>query len=603
MNSLLRIGPHALLLTALSAAPPANAEQIPVGAHCSLAEAITAANINAPVNGCPAGGLGGDTILIDDDIELTAVDNPTNGANGLPSVTSVITVKGNGHTLSRDPGADPFRFFHVTFNGNLTLDDLTLTGGHSNTNGGAVYNDGGFVTVTNSLLHDHRADQDGGAVHNSNGIVYFSTSEFRSNHAGFAGGVVSNSGILNINGSKLSENDAVFSAGAIDTTGTCNITASILSKNTAEFGGGGVVNSGLLNATTSSFVANRTNFNQGGAFYNNNGHLSLNDLEVTGNSAISGGGIATKGGSLTLVGGTIDANSADQGAGIHAEGGGILSLNSVSIRDNIAANDGGGVWSDSINLNLTAGTISGNTANRGAGIHHVGGGLFLDRSLLDHNIARLEGGGLLALGGDVRVENTSLGANAAQLGAGGGIHAGTPTIIKNSTLAHNTSALPGGALHVATGVDVQVGHSILAYATAGGACGGDPIVDQGYNLVDDSTCDLGPTSLADTDPELGPLADNGGPTLSYTLPPTSPAVDAGNTATCLPLDQRNTFRPQQENCDIGAIEFFFALPTDRPPTNLPVAPAISGPGLIATLLALLGIGLARRRRSDSKPAT
>jgi hypothetical protein len=68
--------------------------------------------------------------------------------------------------------------------------------------------------------------------------------------------------------------------------------------------------------------------------------------------------------------------------------------------------------------------------------------------------------------------------------------------------------------------------------------------------------------ILDQDPQLGPLADNGGPTWTHALDPASPAIDAGNPAGCLgpgdvPLtdDQRGELRPAGDACDIGAFEY------------------------------------------------
>jgi hypothetical protein len=53
---------------------------------------------------------------------------------------------------------------------------------------------------------------------------------------------------------------------------------------------------------------------------------------------------------------------------------------------------------------------------------------------------------------------------------------------------------------------------------------------------------------------LGLLADNGGPTETMALGTGSPAIDAGDDATCESMDQRGVSRPQGAHCDIGAFE-------------------------------------------------
>jgi CSLREA domain-containing protein len=82
---------------------------------CSLREAITAANTNTAVDACGAGGAGMDTIQLAQDASylLNTIDNLTNGRNALPSVTTAITVQGNGATLERAVNAPNIRMFHV----------------------------------------------------------------------------------------------------------------------------------------------------------------------------------------------------------------------------------------------------------------------------------------------------------------------------------------------------------------------------------------------------------------------------------------------------------------------------------------------------------
>jgi hypothetical protein len=91
----------------------------------------------------------------------------------------------------------------------------------------------------------------------------------------------------------------------------------------------------------------------------------------------------------------------------------------------------------------------------------------------------------------------------------------------------------------------------------------------GHNLDSDGTCNLTElTDLPNTDPMLGPLQDNGGPTWTHALLPGSPAINAIPVADCtydddgdpgtpeVPVaeDQRGVQRPQNTDCDIGAYE-------------------------------------------------
>ena len=66
-------------------------------------------------------------------------------------------------------------------------------------------------------------------------------------------------------------------------------------------------------------------------------------------------------------------------------------------------------------------------------------------------------------------------------------------------------------------------------------------------------------SITIADPQLGALADNGGGTSTMALPNASPAVGAGNNATCPATDQRGVARRQGARCNIGAFELVLAL--------------------------------------------
>src|SRR5262249_52447668 len=83
----------------------------------------------------------------------------------------------------------------------------------------------------------------------------------------------------------------------------------------------------------------------------------------------------------------------------------------------------------------------------------------------------------------------------------------------------------------------------------------------GQNLESADTCSLNPgIDLVNTDPMLGPLQFNGGPTLTHALLPGSPAIDAGDNTECPATDQRGVSRPLDAVtagvavCDIGAFE-------------------------------------------------
>lgn len=136
------------------------------------------------------------------------------------------------------------------------------------------------------------------------------------------------------------------------------------------------------------------------------------------------------------------------------------------------------------------------------------------------------------------------------------------------------------------------------------------ISSAGYNLEDADDCGFHETGdQTRTDPQLGALQDNGGPTFTMALSAGTPAVDAADPRCDAPTDQRGVARPQGTRCDIGAFE----LQVAASPSTLP-SPPVTGQGarsdappagllviLVFALLAILG-GLVARRASRAGPA-
>jgi hypothetical protein len=118
---------------------PAHAGTINVTAGgCTLIDAITSANTDTTtVTGSCIAGSGDDTIVLQSSSihPYTVSNNSVHGFNALPSITSVITIQGNGATIKRDSGSvTDFRLFVVEPTGGLTLDDVTLSGGVASAN-------------------------------------------------------------------------------------------------------------------------------------------------------------------------------------------------------------------------------------------------------------------------------------------------------------------------------------------------------------------------------------------------------------------------------------------------------------------------------------
>ncbi len=292
----------------------------------------------------------------------------------------------------------------------------------------------------------------------------------------------------------------------------------------------------------------------------------------------------------------------DGGAGIlHADEGVLTVLDSLLTENHISGSTssaaGGAIASQGVGaLNVHNTVITENSAHRGAAIFH-NGPLTLSDTTVSANVAA--GGAALDSYGSASIERCAFHGNTGgALSVDGGSLVNSTVsgndsgfdeivavysagfLITNSTIADNTA---GKAL-LAIGAITLVNASVTG--TSGGPeCGilGGSIVSLGHNLDDDGTCaGSGPGDRPFRNPQLGPLANNGGPTLTMLPGPASPLANAGNDVACPATDQRGVLRNVGPGnaCDIGAVEF--SVPE-------PAAAALGA-------AALLSLGMLRRRR-------
>src|SRR6185436_18160955 len=107
--------------------------------------------------------------------------------NGLPKITTPITLNGNGSTIARSAaqGTPDMRLFFVSAGGILSLNSVTLANGLE-LNGGGILNDGGTINITNSTITNNlTTGYDGGGIYNNSGTLTISSSTFTGNSAYF----------------------------------------------------------------------------------------------------------------------------------------------------------------------------------------------------------------------------------------------------------------------------------------------------------------------------------------------------------------------------------------------------------------------------------
>jgi hypothetical protein len=279
----------------------------------------------------------------------------------------------------------------------------------------------------------------------------------------------------------------------------------------------------------------------------------------------------SSGAQVTLSRFTIQNGHAFLGAGIKNDG--TLTLSNSIVSGNSAVFGGGGIYNNA-RLTINNSTLSGNTASvysyvaKGGGILNDGT-LTINNSTLSGNAANsfypAEGGGIYN-SVSLTINNSSLSGNTASStrpAQGGGIYNVGTLTISNTTIAGNAATQGGNIYNHGSSLTFQ--NSIVANTASGGNCSGVAVTSNGYNLSSDGTCNFNNTGdLNNTNPILGPLQDNGGPTKTQALLFGSPAIDAGNPGGCtdgqgrlLRTDQRGEPRPDHEDtsgCDMGAYE-------------------------------------------------
>jgi hypothetical protein len=288
----------------------------------SLPSAYTAASVAdlvADINAANQhGGANTITLAANSPFVLTAVDNTTDGATGLPVITKgSLTLVGNGDTLERSTAsATPaFRLFDVANGAALTLMNLTLQNGRANgagsaADGGAIYSQGSLV-LNGVLVQSNSASGSEGKYR-----------KFQSGPGGDAagGGIWSDGALTLENGTTVQNNVTfggaggataggpggpggnAFGGGVYVAGGTANLTGVTLSNNAAigEIGGSGPF----------GYPVGPPGNGFGGGLYVAAGTVSLSTVTVTGNGAenpYSGGGAG--GGVYIAAGATVSLDA------------------------------------------------------------------------------------------------------------------------------------------------------------------------------------------------------------------------------------------------------------------------------------------------------
>jgi predicted outer membrane repeat protein len=374
--------------------------------------------------------------------------------------------------------------------------------------------------------------------------------------------------------------------------------------------GGGIFNDGSALIVDSCLLADNTDYTgAGGGGIRNFGrtaNLTIANSTISYNDSCSGGGFCGLGGGIfndtgvvVITNSSISFNTLFYGSAGGIENfDGAMQISNSEIVGNFAAFTGGGIINDCerCTLTITNSTISGNHAGTNLAGTGYGGGIYnygiatITNSTISGNDAGSKNGGRGAgvfSEGELYISNSSVSGNYAGLHGGGVQNSGSVTIT-NTTFSDNQAVEAGGGIYNYVSGTITIGNTVLKTGESGANIFNEGIVTSiGYNLSNDDGGSVltGPGDQIDTDPLLGPLQDNGGPTFTHELLPGSPGIDTGDPIFTPPpfYDQRGPdfYRVRNGRVDIGLFEVQTgstpaptatprATPTPRPrPTSVP----------------------------------
>jgi len=182
--------------------------------------------------------------------------NATTSINWENSATKKIIINGNNNTLN---GQNTHQFIKINSGHNLTLENITITN-YTSSDGGAIHNYYGTLTVSNSTFNNNQATMDGGAIRNYYGTLTVSNSTFNNNQATDDGGAIYNDyGYLTITNSQFLNNQAFGSLGGAIYDDSKNKLTNIISSNfinNTASNGAAIRAYGWVNLTNNTFKQN-----------------------------------------------------------------------------------------------------------------------------------------------------------------------------------------------------------------------------------------------------------------------------------------------------------------------------------------------------------
>jgi predicted outer membrane repeat protein len=564
---------------------------------CSLREAIILANTF----------VGADRILLPAGTYDLAIPgaNETAAQTGDLDITDDLFILGDGSATTTVRW--PLRFDRV-FNihdaeftapeRQVTLSGLTIQGGGApaaggNLNGGGMLASGYNLSLklVDVVFNDNFAMSGiGGGAYLSTSRLQIGAAKFTHNVSPRAGGafIVGHGSLLKMTDVETSTNSAGRCGGmelvlaSENADHVFDLRALSIHDNLADNDGGGLCAGSFNDGATikSSSIQNNVAGNSGAGSGGGvlieyatpdaslfGASLTLDGAYIHGNHAAEHGGgvlfgddVATNINSCNLVlkNSEVSNNEALQGAGLFLKTQFSVCTTLISggsvIAHNSASGSGGGIYfHDSGTFDLEDGSVTSNTSGSlGGGLYLQGGPASIRRSAILSNTSPSYGGAI-EIYGPLHVDASTFDGNTS---AHGGTldNNGYPVTVNGSTLVGTSVASAEGTVYDNTGGSPAA--PVFIDSILVGTCANDLPSAFVHDIESPgATCNLGESSRDDVSAEelaLGPLADNGGPTLTHK--PLEGSVAIGQLASfdCASVDQRGFIRPPP--CDIGSTE-------------------------------------------------
>ena len=336
---------------------------------------------------------------------------PTNTISGnalinvVPGINYLkIIGEGSGATISANSKG---RVLYVKGGTSVTVENVTLTGGNTNQDGGGVHvEQGGSLTLkSGTIITGNTTSTNGGGIYCDGTLTMKGGTISANNINGKGKGVyIDGHGSFTMDDGSISSNiSSNASGGGVYTCGTFTMNGGTISANQATEGNGVNVAGGTFTMNDGSISANTGSANSGAVCVQIGAVFTMEDGSISGNlltGGVSISGNSSSGGTFNMRGGTISGNTAtSNGGGVDVGNGATFNMTDGTIKGNSAlgntnySGQGGGVYSSGI-FNMSGGTIGGTNAedaNKAQGNSKLGGGVYVVMNTFEMTGGRIIG--------------------------------------------------------------------------------------------------------------------------------------------------------------------------------------------------------------------